>query len=133
MRVDYETPSHARIKMADQTLFPVGESKPKPDGPALAPRFKQAVRNQLEYVISDLDSLVALDHEVRTIWDFVEKADLSDLYAKIKAVEGHVGRSPIDPRILLALWLYATLNGIGSGRALEKSVGGGLALRRSRG
>jgi transposase len=106
--------------MADETLFPVGEAKPKSDEPALAPRFKQALRNQVEYLISDLDSLVALDHEVRTIWGFVEKADLSELYAKIKALEGHVGRSPIDPRILLALWLYATLDGIGSARALEK-------------
>jgi len=73
--------------MADETLFPVGDSKPKPDDPALAPRFKQAVRNQVEYLISDLDSLVALDHQVRTIWDFVLKADLSELYAKIKAVD----------------------------------------------
>ena len=86
--------------MADETLFPVGEAKPKADDAGLAPRFKQAVRNQVEYLISDLDTLIALDHEVRTIWGFVEKADLSELYAKIKAVEGHVGRSPIDPRRL---------------------------------
>jgi len=106
--------------MAEDALFPVGEPKGKALEPALTPRFKQAVRNQIEYLIGDLDSLVTLDHEVRTIWGFVEKADLSELYAKIKAVEGHVGRTPIDPRILLALWLYATLDGIGSARALEK-------------
>ena len=106
--------------MAEDALFPVGEPKGKALEPALTPRFKQAVRNQVECLIGDLDSLVTLDHEVRTIWGFVEKADLSELYAKIKAVEGHVGRTPIDPRILLALWLYATLDGIGSARALEK-------------
>lgn len=106
--------------MAEDALFPVGEPIGKADVPALTPRFKQAVRNQVECLISDLDSLVTLDHEVRTIWGFVEKADLSELYAKIKAVEGHVGRTPIDPRILLALWLYATLDGIGSARSLEK-------------
>src|SRR6266446_3524139 len=107
-------------QMSDDTLFPVGNPVPKADAPALAPRVKLPVRNQVEYLIGDLDSTVALDHEVRTVWEFVEKADLSELYAQIKAVEGHVGRTPIDPRILLALWLYATLDGIGSARALEK-------------
>lgn len=106
--------------MADETLFPIGEVKPKASEPALAPRVKYAVRNQVECLMADLDSSVALDHQVRTVWSFVEQADLSDLYAQIKAVEGHAGRTPIDPRILLALWLYATLDGIGSARALEK-------------
>jgi transposase len=54
------------------------------------------------------------------VWDYVERADLSALYAKIRAIEGSVGRSPIDPKILLALWLYATLDGVGSARALAK-------------
>ncbi len=65
--------------MADETLFPVGEAKPKSEVPALAPRFKHAVRNQVDYLISDLDTLIRLDHEVRAIWGFVEKADLSEL------------------------------------------------------
>lgn len=106
--------------MADETLFPIGDGKPRASEPALAPRVKYAVRNQVECLMADLDSSVALDHQVRTVWSFVEQADLSELYAQIKAVEGHAGRAPIDPRILLALWLYATLEGIGSARALEK-------------
>lgn len=106
--------------MADETLFPIGENKPKAMEPALAPRVKYAVRNQVECLIGDLDSSVALDHQVRIVWAFVEQADLSELYAQINALEGHAGRTPIDPRILLALWLYATLDGIGSARALEK-------------
>jgi transposase len=106
--------------MADDTLFPVGEAQPPMALPALEPRVNRPVRNQVECLISDIDSTIALDHQVRVVWDFVEKADLSELYAQIKAVEGHVGRTPIDPRILLALWLYATLEGIGSARALER-------------
>jgi transposase len=35
-------------------------------------------------------------------------------------VEGHAGRPPIDPRILLALWFYATHEGIASARELER-------------
>lgn len=106
--------------MADKALFPIGAAKPKNSEPALAPRVKYAVRNQVECLIGDLDSSVALDHQVRTVWAFVEQAELAELYGQIKAVKGHAGRTPIDPRMLLALWLYATLDGIGSARALEK-------------
>lgn len=115
--------------MTDETLFPIGEARPKASEPALAPRVKYAVRNQVECLMGDLDSSVALDHQVRTVWSFVEQADLSELYAQIKAVEGHAGRTPIDPRILLALWLYATLDGIGSARALEKLCEDSLPYR----
>jgi len=68
----------------------------------------------------DLDGLIPTDHRVRAVWDFAEGLDLSGLYARIRAVEGHAGRSPIDPKILLALWLYATTEGIGSARALAE-------------
>ena len=46
--------------------------------------------------------------------------DLSPLYQPIKAVEGHAGRPPIDPKILMALWLYATIDGVGSARQLDE-------------
>jgi transposase len=38
----------------------------------------------------------------------------------IQAVEGGPGQAPADPRILLALWLYATLRGVGSARELDR-------------
>jgi hypothetical protein len=47
--------------MADETLFPVGESKPRTALPALTPRVNLPVRNQVEYLMSDLDSMIALD------------------------------------------------------------------------
>jgi transposase len=84
------------------------------------PRVQVPVRNQVEIVASDLDSLIPDEHQVRAVWEFAEKADLSELYAQIKAVEGGAGRTPIDPRILFALWLYATLRAIGSARELDR-------------
>jgi len=83
-----------------------------------APRFQRADRSQMELRPVDLDSLIPADHRARSVWAFVERMDLSELYAKIRAVEGHAGRTPIDPRILLALWVYATVEGVGSARAL---------------
>ena len=45
---------------------------------------------------------------------------MSELHQRIQAVEGGPGQAPADPRILLALWLYATLRGVGSARELNR-------------
>ena len=104
--------------MADEMLFPVGpaQSQKSPGG---APRVQIPVRNQVECLPCDLDSLIEQEHQVRAVWAFVEQVDLSKLYQTIRAFEGRAGRTPIDPRILLALWLYATLRGVGSARVLD--------------
>ena len=67
-----------------------------------------------------LDQLLPADHRARLVWRFVEGLDLRALYERIAAVEGEPGRPPIDPQILLALWLYATLEGVGSARAVDR-------------
>jgi len=84
------------------------------------PRFKEADRSQLRLVTMDLDRLVAEDDAVRSVWAFVEGLDLSGFYSQIQAVEGEAGRPPIDPKILLALWIHATLDGVGSARELAR-------------
>jgi len=77
-------------------------------------------RWQMELRPVDLESLLPEGHRARVVWDFVEGLDLEGLYGKIGAVEGEPGRPAIDPRILLTLWLYATLEGVGSARALDR-------------
>ena len=67
-----------------------------------------------------LDQLLPPDHGVRVVWDYVSGVDVTPLLAQIKAVPGHVGRDATDPRLLLALWLYATLDGVGSAHALAR-------------
>jgi transposase len=59
----------------------------------------------------------------------VERLDLSALYAGIRAREGEPGRPPPDPKILLALWLYATLEGFGSARQLDRLCERDIAYR----
>jgi transposase len=73
----------------------------------------------MEMVMRDLDSLVSEDHPVRAIWDFLQRLDLSAFYAWIKAVGDQPGRPASDPEVLLAVWLYATAEGVGSARRLE--------------
>src|SRR3712207_2491504 len=84
------------------------------------PRLRTAERRQVELRAVSLDDLIAPDHRVRMVWSFVEGLDLSALHAAIKAVEGAPGHPPADPRILMALWLYATMDGVGSARALVR-------------
>jgi transposase len=81
-------------------------------------RVKKPVRNQAEMLIRDLDSLVADDHPVRALWDFLNKLDLTAFYAEIKVALDQVGRPASDPQVLLALWVYATTEGVGSARRL---------------
>ena len=83
-------------------------------------RVQRARRDQLEMREVDLESSIPSDHRARMVWTFVEGLDLGPLYAEIKAVETHPGRPGIDPLILMTLWLYATLEGVGSARALDR-------------
>lgn len=83
------------------------------------PRFQRVDRLQVKMQIMALDQMLPRDHQARAVWQFVEGLDLTAFYNLIKAREGHAGRNPVDPRILLALWLLATTEGIGSARKLN--------------
>jgi len=92
-------------------------------------RVLEARRDQIELQAVDLESLLPAHHRARTVWAFVEGLDLAALYDGIKAVEGHPGHPGIDPPILMALWLFATLEGVGSARALARLCGEHNAYR----
>jgi transposase len=93
------------------------------------PRLQRAERHQLGWQAVDIDGLIPLDHRARAVWEYVESLDLSAFEEGIRAVEGRAGRPAIDPAILVALWLYATLEGVGSARALERLCGEHHAYR----
>lgn len=110
--------------MSGDELF---ENLPEMAGPKAAertgaPRLRRPERDQLALRACDLDGLLASDHPARVIWAYVERLgdELRPLYDAIKARDGMPGHPPIDPRLMLGLWLYATSEGIGSGRALAK-------------
>jgi transposase len=96
-------------------------------------RVRRADRSQLCWDMIDLDSQLCEDHPARVVWAFVESLDLSELYAAIKARDEVAGRPAADPRVLLSLWLYATMEGIGSSRALERLCASHTAYRWLRG
>lgn len=84
------------------------------------PRINSPIRNQYEMTTSCLDDLISEDHKVRFVWDYVHKLDMSGFIKKIKSIDGIAGRSATSPHLLLALWIYATIEGIGSGRIIER-------------
>lgn len=109
--------------MNDRTLFPL----PEPDELALPPaarpdevRLARPVREQVQLIPHTLDELLPADHKARAIWRVLEQLDLAAFYRSIKTFLDRPGRAAIDPRMLLALWLMATVEGIGSARRLAR-------------
>jgi transposase len=119
------TPADRKASRDHQsTLFEVAGGEPvvaKVSDPARGrPRLRTANRQQVVFRAASLDALIPHDHPARVVWDYVEGLDLSPLYDRIKSVERGPGRDAIDPKILMALWLYATVEGVGSARKLDE-------------
>jgi transposase len=108
----------------DPTLFPDCEprpgdappARPRPPAPSGPPRLRRPERHQVELRTASLDQLLPPEHQARIVWSFVQGLDLSPLLADIRAVDHHPGQPANDPRVPLAVWLYATIDGIGSAR-----------------
>lgn len=83
-------------------------------------RVKSPQRAQVMMHMHALDELIREDHPVRAVWQYVCSLDLTAFYRDIQAVKGGVGRDAVDPRILLTLWIFATLEGVGSARRLAE-------------
>src|SRR5713226_8963664 len=86
-------------------------------------------RSQMRWDYIDVEGLLPSDHRARVVWSFVESLDLTELYAAIKSREGAAGRPGADPAVLLAVWLYATTEGVGSARELGRLVERDIAYR----
>jgi transposase len=105
-------------------LFPLPPSSaPTPAPRVLADpkrgaRLREAERAQLAWGPVNLDATLPEDHPARAIWALVDQFDLSALYAQIEARDERAGASAIDPKVLLALWVYATSEGEGSAREI---------------
>jgi transposase len=109
--------------MAGDELFGELPEQAKPQtetAPFAPPRLREPRRDQIELRAVDIDSLIGDDHLARMIWAFVLLLDLSELENRIKARGSNPGQPTIAPRLMLALWIYATSQGIGSARLLAR-------------
>ena len=91
-------------------------SRAEPDG-TTQPRLSVPDRQQLLSAMT-IDEILEADHPARAVWSYVQDLDLTPWYDRIGARGSVAGRPAIDPRLLVALWLYATLSGFTSAREL---------------
>jgi transposase len=114
--------SLAEAGMANEGLFENLPETPVAAGSKSAgmARMREPVRDQIELRAVDLDSLIGADHPARAFWAYVQELDLRELDDAIKAREHTPGQAPPNPRLLLALWLFAVSEGVGSARALDR-------------
>jgi transposase len=113
--------SQETMMAGDELFGDLPSREPQADaGLRGAPRLREPKRDQIELRTVDIESLIGEDHPARVIWAYVAGLDLSELEDRIKARGDRPGHPAISPRLLLALWLVATSDGIGSARALER-------------
>ena len=91
-----------------------------PVDPERGVRVRRAERTQIAWGRVDLEAALPADHAARAILTVIERLDLRALYSQVQSRGEVAGSSAIDPQILLALWVYATSEGIGSGRELAQ-------------
>jgi transposase len=93
------------------------------------PRFEPIDRQQIVLEPLDVELLIPGNHAARSIWSILARLDLSRFQGQIKAVEGHAGRNVWEPRLLIAVWIYAYSRGICSAREIERQFAYEPALR----
>jgi hypothetical protein len=95
------------------------------------PRLRQSERHQLGWHAVTIDDLVARDHPARAMWACVQRLDSRALHDAVKGARGSAGAgAPTGQARGLkahgaraddgALWLWATVDGVGSARQLVR-------------
>jgi len=101
---------------------PAAATVETPAAPALPRenlRLRCVDRERVAPIPARLEELLPADHLARLIWAATARLDLTAFYAPIVVVVGGPGQAATDPQILVALWLYATSQGVTSARALN--------------
>jgi transposase len=93
----------------------------------MAPNFVECDREQAFLMPPSLRDWVAEDHLVWTVLGAVEEMDLAGFYAGYRA-DGH-GRPAYDPKMMVALLLYAYARGNRSSRGIERECQEDVAYR----
>ena len=105
--------------LADEPDSPTPAQAAKTPGRG-TPRLRVPCRDQVEIDWLSLDERLDPDSPARVVWTLVSRLDLDAWLRDVKAIEHHVGRNATDPRLLVALWVFATLKAVGSARELER-------------
>ena len=97
--------------------------------PAKVARLKKPNRDQLVMSVVDLERLIPAEHLARAIDSLVKELPDTELLASNKSFEGQAGRPRTDPRMLVAIWVYAYSQGMGEAEAIAEEMKYEPALR----
>lgn len=104
------------VTMVDEPQVEAARPEVRPE----PPRLRRPDRAQVRLEPVSLEARLAADHAVRTVWAVVERLDLEQFLEVIAARGSDPGRAATDPRLLVALWLWATIDNVGSARRLAR-------------
>ena len=99
---------------------------PRPSLRPAIPYMRRPQRGEVRQHIVAIDNLVPLEHPVRSVWAIAEGFDLEDVIAKGEAM---AALPPVEPALMVALWLWAASEGVGSARQLERLCTAHIACR----
>jgi len=94
-----------------------------------APRYEPINRQQAVLEPLDVEALIPPDHMARNVWELLGRMDLSQFAGEVRSVRGHAGRNAWEPRLLIAMWIYAYSRGISSAREIERQCAHEPAFR----
>ncbi len=109
--------------MAEQRILLELEQGPqaaREPTPPDALKLKTPNRNQFTFAAVDVEALIGPDHPARAIWELAGRLNLDGLDAPLRTRQGLAGRPAWPPRLLVAVWVWALSEGIGSARQIER-------------
>jgi transposase len=110
---ELRTPGRLPMRVGELLLV---HDKPPPRRPP-QPYVRTPRRDQVCEQAVAIDELVPWEHPVRLVWGFIEALNRIENKKRMPTVRKNTRlpkQAPIDPRLLRALWLWATIEGIGS-------------------
>ncbi len=120
--------------MSDDRYLPMFDpvsiaSAPAREAAPGQPRILEPQRAQGEIRFEVPDDMLPEFHAARLLWNVLGTLNLAAFSAGCESVEGQAGRSLLSPRMLLTLWLYAVLQGVGSAREIARLIKTDVAYR----
>jgi transposase len=95
----------------------------------MSAKIRVPQRDQVEMRFESLNQMLPPEHVARVVWEFVQGLDLSAWNCQIRSAVGTAGAPAVDPRVLVSLWLLATLEGIAYAREISRLCETHLAYR----
>ena len=108
-----------------QVLF--ADENPRPSLRPPTPHVCRPWRGEVRQHIAALDDLIPLEHPVRVVWAFADALDFQELLRPGETTVASPAHT--QPALMVALWLWATSEGVGSARQLAKLCVESLSYR----